>query len=330
MNYKLIIPGILVVGVGLWLALRSPSSPDQEMSPSNPVVTTEAGQMKGQPKSNPKPSVWGLNTLTEIPQEQLSPETAVAVGLTGKVEDYNARMKGVNALGRELSHTDILALTAFLKTPHDEAINLDLREFNAIKNDIMTALVEQKEMIPNLGIFLTELAANRDLDEVCRDYAVQFFPYVYQRNFESGSVIAQGDAERSALVAGFTEAFGELDTTLPGTALLAVDYLSSDYPELAELNAGEAAANVLSSNGSTNSQITALLIGSKSHNEVVMQYAREIAQIGDSIPLRLAAVNALAQSGKAEDIALLEPITQEEDKILSAAATNAITKLSNL
>lgn len=201
----------------------------------------------------------------------------------------------------------------------------------------MAKLIDQETPIEGLGHFLVELAQSNELNEVCRDYAVQFFPYVYQNRWEAGSAFDNTDSqstdnfERQSLIDGFSQALTESDTTLAGTALLAVDYLEKDYPEMKELNAHEAAEEILNNPGSCEaSKITALLIGSKSDNENVLESARVIAQTGETIPLRLAAVNALANMGTEEDIEVLESFMNDDDKILANAARKAVEKLKQI
>lgn len=262
-----------------------------------------------------------------IVAEKVSRPVAQILGLDPEKADYDSRMKAIGQLSTELSANDIAALRDFLTHPYNPSSQLKPLAFNAVKNDTLAKLIAQKKPVIGLGHQLVEMSQNDDLDDTWRDYSVQFFATLYEERWQGD--IDPNDKERQAIIDGYKEATYEIETTLAGTALLGMDLLSKNYPEFSSEDISKISLQVLSDPATSEpSRITATLLAGQHQNKEAIEDIRRLVQIGDSVPMRLAAINALAKVGNEADASLIWPMQNDEDRLISTAAKKAIETLN--
>ena len=93
---------------------------------------------------------------------------------------YAPRITAVHQLGRALGSNDIQALYWFLSTPVSRQGALDSMSFNALKNDVLDALIGQDRMPPGLQQVLVGNVRDKAMDITWRDYCVQHYSIYYE------------------------------------------------------------------------------------------------------------------------------------------------------
>jgi hypothetical protein len=281
--------------------------------------------------------------------DELSDPVKALLGLDGQERNYSELLAEIHKLGTDLSAADVAALRDMLNFLNDQfPEKMRPIEINAVKNDVLDKLLRQKELSEGLGIQIAEMAGNPLNDSVWRDYCVQFMEPFYERcsaeSMEHGA--GSGDAMPSALSAMRSEqeavreamfsALNERSETIAGTALIGLELLSRDHEEFAREQIVEKAVKVASDwNASPSCRLTALRLSAAGNlkpetgnlNEEVGNIARTLAQTGDTVLLRSAAIVTLGETGTADDRELLESYTLSENKQIASAAQMALQKM---
>jgi hypothetical protein len=103
------------------------------------------------------------------------------------VHNYPELLAAINDLDYELSATDVAALMDMLNYPNDRfPEKMRPIEINAVKNDVLDKLLQQKTLPEGLGLQIVEMAGNVENDPVWRDCCVQFSPVAWER-IEAGA-----------------------------------------------------------------------------------------------------------------------------------------------
>lgn len=321
MKYFYLISCVLVLLLVVLFWDRSESNQDQQKTVS---VTSEAVGQKAATKE--KEPVDLTAPFDRTFQDSLPPQIQTILGFTDERSDYSARMKAIGQLSRNLTEEEITALRQFLWQPYEAESKLSLRGFNAIKNDVLAALINQEQPVIGLGLQLAEMFRDRTLDSVWRDYSVQFMATLYQTRWQPE---AGGDhPEQVVLREAYEDALRDVESTCAGTALIGMEMLSKKYPEFQEMDLSHKALIIAKqSSASEASRIAAVLMCGRFKNEKVREEVRMLAQVGETVPLRLAAVNCLAEIGEEADVYTLQSMLDSEDQILQKAVARAIDRL---
>ena len=256
----------------------------------------------------------------------------------------SARIRAVHDLGPDLTHSESAALADYLRT-HSLAEALRRDGENWLRNDILDKLEGQHTLPIGLVDLLVGIYQDRQQDVVMRDYAVQHIPPVYKK---------LSDQERVVLHTMLWQATDETDSTIAGTALLALlrisgtaeDVISrlpiaalstSDRrsagpsrptPEI-DLARLEATALRLASDKHCGelSQLTALSLCGRLRVAKALPLVTDVAQHGTDVSLRLAAIAALGDLGGPATVELLEELSLGTETRVRVAATSALERL---
>ena len=247
-------------------------------------------------------------------------------------DNQKARRAAINELTVNLASDDVAALIEFLLVPHDEDSGVSRTIYNVLRNDVLEVLVRQDTMPDGLGGLMVAMLRNPEEDSVWRDYSMQYMAEYYRRRWVPESDIEYDPAgrdERLQMLAAFRDAFNQTEDTLAGTALIGFEALARHYPEI---DAAEAAASALRIAGeqqmSAASRLTALRICATLGEQQVLSTARQLAQIGETTPLRMAAIATLGDLGSTDDLPLLNALSGAAEPGIARIATAARTRLA--
>ena len=247
---------------------------------------------------------------------------------------YKSRLNAVQQLKSDLSLTEIQALYWFLRQNSTNDTALNLSDFAAIKNDVLDALIRQQPVPPDLQQEMVEMFRDHSMDLIWRDYCVQHFSLYYDRVWpEPGAVDiptqTPADSERSDLFKAYDEALLEKDTGIAGTALLGLYRLSERCPEAdASILGNKALVLAKDETSAAQTRVTAVAICGLTGKAEFLPDARILAQTGDVLPLRLAAIAVIGSLGGQQDKEFLEGLRAGSDKRISKAVDAALVKLN--
>ncbi len=229
---------------------------------------------------------------------------------------YLTRLRAAHSLGDSLSEADILLLYRFL----DRKINDDVLpslKFNALKNDVVSALMGQTVYPSGLGQQLIKMFHDTSHDATWRDYCIQFLASCCKK--------ATRSSERERIIDTLWEAT-ELDSNSAGTALISLLRIGEavDSERLAKT------AYALASNEDTPSavRITAIQVCANLGNSEVLPLSRSLAETTEThIPLRISAIAAIGILGDGSDLALLQALEEDGSNRLRIPTQSAIEKI---
>jgi hypothetical protein len=289
--------------------------------------------------------------------EELSDPVKTLLGLDGKERNYLLLMQAIARLGNDLSAADVAALRELLTFSNDRfPAKMRPIEINAVKNDVLSRLLRQTQLSEGLGIQMAEMAANPSNDPVWRDYCVQFMQPFYERcsgelatkntkgHQEESSVSSSAaggektSVEVSAIHDAMFAALDERSTTIAGTALVGLELLSRTHEEFdRELIVAKTVEIASDESASSSSRLTALRLSASGNlkpetgnlNEEVVNTARTLAQTGETVLLRSAAIVTLGEVGTVDDRELLDTFALSDNKQIAAAAKLALQKMDS-
>ena len=230
---------------------------------------------------------------------------------------YVQRIKAVHQLGRELPKEQIDAIYVFLHRKLNEE-KLPSLEFNAIKNELVIAVMQQRNYPAELANNLIEMYYDKSFDKCWRDYCVQFLGQWYPK--------INSDSERERTRKLFYDALVEKDG-IAGTSLIAMSRLT-EYPGLdRERVSDEAVKLVLDGKSADIVKISALQVAANLKNKNIIPAARNILRDSKNVPLMMSAMAALGTMGlETEDRTVLEKFRASTDVRLRSAAKSALKK----
>ena len=230
---------------------------------------------------------------------------------------YESRIYDVSLLGRNLSDKEITALLYFLhKKEGDDA--LPLLEFDAIKNDVASAIINQERMPAEFAPHLVAMYYDRSLDDVWRDYCVQFLGQCYDK--------IENPQERAVVRNLFSDALKD-NAGIPGATLIAMAGLA-DNPEFDRRKIADA-AYALCIDTKTDDMIktTALQICAKFKKNEVLAVARDMIKTSKNVPLKMSAIAAIGAMGNSSDQDTLRSFVRSSDVRLRTASNAALRKI---
>jgi HEAT repeat protein len=139
-----------------------------------------------------------------------------------------------------------------------------------------------------------------------------------------------GDAEASEkgqIREVLWEAIGKSESSIPGTALLALLHLSQDNAEFDPPRISEIALKLAQDERSAEiTRITALQVCAQNHVDAIVPTALDIALHSGSIPLKMSAIAALGDVAGLEAKSLLDQMALGQDERLRLAAESALAR----
>ncbi len=296
------------------------------------------------------------NEVVVFTKAELSEPVQLLFGLDDKEHNYPELLAAIHQLGYELSDVDVSALMEMLMFPNDRfPEKMRDIEINAVKNDVLDRLLRQKQLPEGLGLQMVEMAENPENDPVWRDYCVQFMEPFYERRSKVQSLkvernsppaegrpkagvgssesasSAQSVDELTAIHDAMFFALDERSETIAGTALIGLELLSRSHDEFDRKQIVEKAVEIASDEmASSSSRLTALRLSAMTEgSESAAGVARSLAQTGETVLLRSAAIVTLGEVGSADDRELLESFTFAENKQIADAARLALGKMNS-
>lgn len=267
--------------------------------------------------------------ISEAERLQMSEPIRILLGLEGDPRRYNDRTRALNKLTRRIAGDDLKALRLFLEFKANDQKELSPIEFNALKNDVMDILLRQDRIPEGLGRQFAGMAQDPEWDDVWRDYCLQYLPQCYDAVMKDGTTPQTAD-ERQVLTNACWSALAERGKTLPGTALLGLERMSRKYPEVDRQIVGDKAVELAADEQCLEaSRITSLRICGMLGRKEALPSARVLAQAGETIPLRMAAIATVGDLGDPTDIDALTALSSDAEKRLQPIAVAALNRLTN-
>lgn len=357
-----IVIGLLVViGAGLLISRPEDSGKPDVLKRTQETPRLGSGQEAGSDGSDVEQTSLSAQRQAEMPAPlALSDAVKALVGLDGKKHNYPSLLVAISELDEEISADDVAALREMLNFPNDRfPEKMRSIGINAVKNDVLALLLRQKELPEGLGLQMVEMASNAENDPVWRDYCIQFMEPFYERassvidlsteghggvSVDSVTSSAAGGKsnglvdELSAIQDAMFSALDERDNTIAGTALIGLELLSRTHEEFdRETIVVKASEIALDETASSASRLTALRLSASGNLKLetgnlktqVVDAARSLAQTGETVLLRSAAIVTLGEVGSSDDRELLESYLLDGNKQIADAAKMALIKMDS-
>jgi hypothetical protein len=230
---------------------------------------------------------------------------------------------------KSLNSNELTALLYFLHK-HSEHDKLSLLQFNAVKNQVVLALMRQKPFPQELVSHLVTMYYDDSLDRVWRDYCIQFLGQVYKNT---------SPTEHRRLVKNTIVDALKHKKDIAGSAIIALDALAS-CNAVNSSSIGDFAYKIAADpDASETVRAPALQIAAKYRHSAALQLARDILSSSgkesvssspsrnhgkSSIILQMSALAALGSAGKtADDLDVLKSHLSDSDIRLRTAARAA-------
>jgi hypothetical protein len=239
---------------------------------------------------------------------------------------FAERLEAVKQLGAKLTSEEIKALYDYLLMPNS-ATAAGHRSEELLRNNLMNRLAEQETLPADFAKVLIRIYNDRRQDAVIRDYAVQHLSAAYAR---------LNDQEQTNAMEAFWQATKERDSSIAGTALLALTQITSESAPAAASPTHLASVNKLAQtvvavaendNSGELARITAVSLCGRLHLVEALPITNSLVDSAESIPLRIAAIAALGDFGSPAAKAALERLSVNSDPRLKMAAGSALRRL---
>jgi len=270
----------------------------------------------------------------ELSNLNISPSVKTIMGLDGNAGDRNARINALKRLTRQLKDDDVKALCLFLDYKYEDHKELPLLTLNALKNDALDIMLRQDKRVDGLGGQLVAMYKDKEHDDVWRDYCVQYFGIYYNHKWpgtrqDAGAVVQNNeDIERKNIEDAYWVAMQEKDKSTAGTSLLNLESLSRTHPEFDRKKIADRALELAADNGCIEpSRITALRICGIMNKAEALPVARDIAQTGETVMLRMAAIATIGDLGGKDDVELVQSLVNNPEKRIKTIAETALKKV---
>ncbi len=277
----------------------------------NPAISTTA------PAAQPARVQSSVQSLQQPPVEALSDQMRLIVRPDGKV-GFGERVEAVHAIKEDLNSEELRAFYGYLLAP---AHNRDDREQeNWLRNEMLDKLVTQQKPPAGLADMLVAIYQDKDQDAVMRDYAIQHINPAYAQ---------AGSEEKTSLRQALWQAAGETDSSIAGTALLALNDLAQNNAEFEKNQITEVALKLVGNEQCGElARITAVQICGRTGATQAVPLVLELAQSAGSVPLRISAVAALGDLGDRNVETVLQQIAADGGERLKPAAESALKRLN--
>lgn len=230
------------------------------------------------------------------------------------------RIKRVRTLPANLAAPEVGALQGYLlASAHSGAVSRPNE--NWLRNEIMDKLAGQSTLPAGFPRVLPTIYQDPAQDIVMRDYAVQHITPVYPR---------ASAEEKITLQQTLWSAVAETDSSIAGTALLALYDLAQDHREFDPGQLGEAALKLAGDDRCGDlSRITALQICGRMGIDQAAPLVLQLAQNAGSVPLRISAIAALGEVGDEAARNYLRQLASQSEPRLRPALETALKKMND-
>jgi hypothetical protein len=358
-KFVLMVGGALVL-IGAVILINRDRAQGSDEGEAAQSAVSQASRLPGadEGRRNDGDTGQGLQNAGQagMPDSQLSDAVKALIGLDGEEHDYNSLQAAIGKLSKDLPADEVAALRDMLTWPNDRfPEGMRPIEINAVKNDVLDRLLRQTELPEGLGLQMVEMASNPDNDSVWRDYCIQFMQPFYERyaaesmahgaggvpqasslpSDEQGLQDAGGTDELKAVRNLMVSALSERDGTLAGTSLIGLELLSRTHDEFDRAAIVNSALDIAADESASSScRLSAMRLSAQISNTEqgisnveVAESARLIAQTGETVLLRSAAIVTLGEVGTDADRELLESYTTDSNQQIASAAKLALEKM---
>ena len=308
----IIAAAVLIAGVGLWLrpGAHSPGGMTAPGSPSGPLSATPLGN-DGRPYGTNQPARANAHA-----RHRPSRTLRICAGSTPR------RAGALALVSTNLTEPDGQTLRGLLLRSDPEDAEQGGQVF---KNQLLDALCALNPPPPWLGETLVQMYRDRSQNEVIRDYAVQHLAAYYEQ-----MELTQPDASqtRQPAQAVLWEALSETDSSIAGTALLALNRLSAGRAEFDRTRLGAEALRLAQEGGAGDlSRATAFQVCAQLGIDEALPVLERAARQARSMPLRISAVGALGVLGSAQAKPILSELQTSGETELKLPVTQALKGL---
>ena len=233
---------------------------------------------------------------------------------------YAERVRLIHRLPSNLAPEQLERCPAFLESTLAGQPLPDL-EFNGLKNELVLALLRQREGLTELAGLLVRMSRAPETDATWRDYCVQFLGKCYPRIHDARSREAMADALWEALR---TRRRGRA----AGSAARQLMTLGRTFPEFPPERVSAASLEALLDPASSDETRTALLqVCGTLGERGALPTARTIAGRNSAPVLRASAIAAVGLLGDASDLPLLRRLAASGDVRVSRPAAAAMDRI---
>ena len=233
---------------------------------------------------------------------------------------YAERVRLIHRLPSNLAPEQLERCRAFLESTLAGQPLPDL-EFNGLKNELVFALLRQREGLTELAELLVRMSHVPETDATWRDYCVQFLGKCYPRIHDPKSREAMADTLWEALR---TRRRGRA----AGSAARQLMTLGRTFPEFPPEKVSAAALDALLDPASSDETKTALLqVCGTLGERGALPTARAIAGRSSAPVLRASAIAAVGMLGDASDLPLLRRLAASGDVRVSRPAAAAMDRI---
>jgi hypothetical protein len=314
--------GLLVVGANLTAAAEHPQKAFGQTGKQagEGANRSEPSAVSNQARDGLEPSM----RIRRVPDTRRPTELPSTVSdRVRSLLDANAparRFRALNSLGTNLSGDELgVVYAVLLSKPSDKTKRAS--QDRVFKNELMNKLRHQESPPAGLTDVLIQIHLDKDQDEVLRDYALQHLAAWHERADSSG---------KNRIRQTLWSALAETQSSIAGTALLALSRLAGEDPELKPDRIAEAALRLAGSEECGElARITALQVCSRMGKREILPVAMRLAETASSIPLRVSAIAAVADLGGQQAKPFLERLAAESNQPMKQAARLALARLSN-
>ncbi len=262
-----------------------------------------------------------ISTTAQRYPRSLSSVDAELASIRGKeFSPYAERVRLIHHLPSNLALEQLERCRAFLESPLAGQPLPDL-EFNGLKNELVFALLRQRDGLTELAELLVRMSRALETDATWRDYCVQFLGKCYPRIHDARSREAMADALWEALK---TRRRGRA----AGSAARQLMTLGRTFPEFPPEKVSAASLEALLDPASSDETKTALLqVCGTLGERGALPTARAIAGRNSAPVLRASAIAAVGMLGDASDLPLLKRLAASGDVRVSRPASAAIDRI---
>jgi hypothetical protein len=311
---------------GLWLWQRHTPPPTRPLpgeaghavataAPPPPVATRFASPVK-------MVTVRWAAPLKDVSQNPVQASRLAIDLLVEPGADYHQRLAAIDALRSHMTEAEWIKVRGFL-LERDPADSSQMEQ--ALKNRLLDVLSAMNPPVAEFSDVLIQIYHDQGQDEVIRDYAVQHLAAYYE---EAGAQI--DGSEQAAVQQALWSAVGETQSSVGGTALLALKNLSQQFPAQFDQNRIAAAAVQMADNNSAGelSHVTAYQVCAQLNVREALPVIVAAAQSSPTLPQQISAIGALGLLGGPEQTSLLNWVLAGNEDRLKPAARHALEQIN--
>jgi len=298
----------------------------QETSPGDIPLTSGAGKAPVSSGGNllkPQANVGLRPATSSDPNASGNPILAIV----DENQAFETRLNSARTAVTNLAPAEVEALRAFLlkRSPLDET-----QEGHVLKNALLDSVCELRSPPSELVDAIIQVYHDQSQDEVIRDYAVQHMAALHEQiDDNSSSENNNRQGELAKLRSVLWEAVGETDGSIAGTAILGLSHLSERSGDFNTDKIAETALRLATKEGvSELTRITALQVCASLGAAQALPVVTELAQRGETMPIRISAIGALGLLGEAGSKPFLNSLVESDEVRFREPALQALRRIT--